>query len=209
MRITKITTKTGDDGSTGLADGSRLKKYHPLIEAIGAVDELNSVIGLLVVELAAAIAASASRSNTTEKPEEQAKSEFRIKAKTDLIEIQHRLFDAGGELSMPAYKGIDEQVLALIEAEIAAMVAMLPPLTEFILPGGNNLSAYAHLCRTHARRAERRIAAVGDLVDGIHDDLTILLVYFNRLSDYFFALARLLADADSESWQKLIDAKTT
>ena len=167
-RLSRIVTRTGDDGSTGLADGQRVRKDDPRIEACGAVDELNSSIGVL--------AASGPL------PEGVPKL---------LLELQHDLFDLGGELSLPGHELVGPAHVARVEAAVEQWNAALPPLKEFILPGGNAQAAACHLARTVCRRAERRawtLAEAGSA--GAHS-----LRYLNRLSDLLFVLARVLARA--------------
>jgi len=165
-RITRVTTRSGDTGKTMLADGSRVTKTDPRIEAIGTVDELNSFVGVLITELhehAAFVAACQ--------------------------QIQQELFDLGaflatvGRTSPPALDRLDQQVADLNDA--------LPPLTEFVLPGGSRAAAAAHVCRTVCRRAERTRGAL---------DETVLpcAQYLNRLSDFFFVLARTLNAGQTE-----------
>lgn len=165
-RLSRIYTRTGDDGTTGLADGGRLPKSHPRIEAFGAVDETNSAIGLVLSE---------------------GTEHERLAAA--LTRIQHELFEAGAELSLPDYRGIVDAHVAQLEADIDALNADLPKLEEFILPGGSRAAAACHLARAVCRRAEReawRLAA--DQPVG-----TALLRYLNRLSDFLFVAARTLA----------------
>jgi cob(I)alamin adenosyltransferase len=165
-RLSKIITRTGDTGTTGLGDGSRVPKDSARIEAIGTVDELNSVIGVMraLPDLPAA---------TTKL----------------LLTVQHDLFDLGGELAVPGYKVLTEAHVAALEAAVETLNALLPPLKEFILPGGSEAAARCHLARTVARRAERRcwsLATEGSTLD-------VALIYLNRLSDLLFVLARVLA----------------
>ena len=163
-RLSKIYTRTGDDGTTGLGDGSRVKKYERRIEAIGAVDELNSLLGLLL---------------TRELPGEIHDS---------LTDIQHELFDLGGELSIPGRSAIAEQQVTRLETILDKFNADLPPLKEFILPGGSEASAVCHLARSVCRRAERRVIHLGE-----EEKLnTAATKYLNRLSDLLFVLARAL-----------------
>ncbi|MDF2447066.1 MAG: ATP:cob(I)alamin adenosyltransferase [Moraxellaceae bacterium] len=166
-RLSKIYTRTGDDGSTGLGDGSRVAKDDVRVEAYGTVDELNASIGLLRAELPAAHPAQAL-----------------------LGEVQHDLFDLGGELCIPGYVLLKDGQIELIEAEIDALNESLPMLKEFILPGGNCAAATAHLARTVCRRAERRTCSLADAEDNVR---ALPLQYLNRLSDYLFVLARTLA----------------
>ncbi len=161
-RLTHIVTRTGDDGTTGLADGRRVPKHDPRIEAIGAVDELNSLVGLLLAE---GLPPDIERL---------------------LTEIQNDLFDLGGELALPDYPQVTEAHLSGLDDAIARLGADLPPLKEFVLPGGCRAAALAHVCRSVCRRAERRLAtlATTELVS------TWLVAYLNRLSDLLFVLAR-------------------
>lgn len=179
-RLTRITTRTGDDGMTGLANGTRLAKTHQRVIAIGDVDELNTAIGLLCVVEGLDVTLMA-----------------RLQA------VQHRLFDIGGELSLPGRNVLDRNALAELDAEIAAWNAALPPLTEFVLPGGNEFSARAHLARATCRRAERSLWL---LAETQADAVDLLLPrYLNRLSDWLFVLSRVLARGDGNSetlWQK-------
>jgi cob(I)alamin adenosyltransferase len=176
-RLTKIVTRTGDTGTTGLGDGSRVAKDSPRIEAIGAVDELNSTLGLLLAEAPPVGIAAL------------------------LLEVQHDLFDLGGELSIPGYTALtDEQVLR-IEAAVEEFNADLPPLKEFILPGGSRVAALAHVCRTVCRRAERAVVNLAQ-AETVSDPLRR---YLNRLSDLLFVLARSLNRAAGQPdvlWRK-------
>lgn len=171
-RLTRIYTRQGDKGQTSLADGSRVSKTHPRIEAIGSVDELNSQLGLLIAELHAALA---------EKPALQ-------EALDVLQPIQHRLFDLGGELAMPEWRALQQAHIDAMEAQIDLWYNELGPLENFILPGGSRLLAQAHVCRTLARRAERRCQQLGDVepVAGLAQP------YLNRLSDLLFVGARII-----------------
>ena len=163
-RLTRIYTRTGDGGTTGLADGSRVAKDTARIEAMGAVDELNSALGLLLAEPL---------------PED---------LKGDLAGVQHDLFDLGGELSVPGHAILGERHVARLEALIENLNAALPPLKEFILPGGSRAASLAHVARTVCRRAERRLVTLS------HAEAVApsLLQYLNRLSDLLFVLARTL-----------------
>jgi len=176
-RLTKIVTRTGDTGTTVLGDGSRVAKDSPRIEAIGAVDELNSTLGLLLAEAPPVGIAAL------------------------LLEVQHDLFDLGGELSIPGYTALtDEQVLR-IEAAVEEFNADLPPLKEFILPGGSRVAALAHVCRTVCRRAERAVVNLAQ-AETVSDPLRR---YLNRLSDLLFVLARSLNRAAGQPdvlWRK-------
>lgn len=163
-RLSKIYTRTGDDGTTGLGDGARVKKTSPRVEAMGAVDELNSVIGVLL---------------TYDVPED-------IRAL--LTDIQHELFDLGGELSIPGRTAIAEAQVQRLEATLDQLNAGLSPLKEFILPGGTQASAMCHLARAVCRRAERRAHALGE-AEKIN---AAAAKYLNRLSDLLFVMARAL-----------------
>ncbi|HTT10872.1 MAG TPA: cob(I)yrinic acid a,c-diamide adenosyltransferase [Burkholderiaceae bacterium] len=163
-RLTRIATRTGDDGTTGLGDGSRTGKDSLRVKAMGSVDELNSFIGVLLTEAM---------------PES---------VRTDLLNIQHDLFDLGGELCIPGYTMLQATQVARLDARLAHYNADLPRLEEFILPGGGRAAAQAHVCRTTCRRAER------DLVElGAHEPVNEApRQYLNRLSDLLFVLARVL-----------------
>lgn len=164
MRLTKITTRTGDDGTTGLADGSRLPKDSPRIEAIGASDELNSQIGLVLTEnLPQAVRGC-------------------------LAAIQHELFDLGGELALPGRSLITEEQVARLEAWIGQFNAELPPLKEFVLPGGSRPAALCHVARAVCRRAECACVRL-DHAEALSP---FPLQYLNRLSDLLFVLCRVI-----------------
>lgn len=167
-RLTQIATRTGDDGTTGLGDNTRVPKDHLRVQAMGDVDELNSHIGLLLCEPVPA------------------------DCREVLVEIQHQLFNLGGELSIPGYELLKgEAVLALDEA-LATYNAQLPKLEEFILPAGNRAASQAHVCRTVARRAERALVALGG-TESLRDAPR---QYLNRLSDLMFVLARVFNRMD-------------
>ncbi len=183
-RLSKIYTRTGDTGETGLADGRRVTKDHPRIEAIGELDTLNSQLGLLLAELA----------------EQQAG----CLALTEIIEVltpcQHRLFDLGGELAMPEYQALQSTEIQRLEAAIDRWNEEVGPLENFILPGGSRLIAQAHMCRSLARSAERRCQHL-NAVEPIRGEG---LAYVNRLSDLLFVAARLIAKRqgiDEVLWQ--------
>lgn len=170
MRLSKITTRTGDDGTTGLADGSRLSKDDPRIAAIGTVDELNSQLGLLLTETL---------------PEDIRK---------ELLDIQHDLFDLGGMLAVPGSK-FDEARLSKLDAAIVRFNEDFPPLKEFILPGGNRAAALCHVARCIARRAEREYTSLTrNNLSPIHG-----LQYLNRLSDLLFVLCRVINRAEGQA----------
>lgn len=172
-RLSKIYTRTGDAGETGLADGRRVPKDHPRIEAMGEIDTLNSQLGLLLAELAEA--------------------QTRWPDLAELIEVlgpcQHRLFDLGGELAMPEYQALAETEVARLEAAIDHWNQELGPLKDFIMPGGTRLIALAHLCRSMARTSERRCQQL----NAIEPLRPVGLAYLNRLSDLFFVVARVVA----------------
>ena len=173
FRLSKIYTRTGDTGETGLGDGRRVPKDHPRVEAIGEVDTLNSQLGLLLAGLAEQV---------TLKP-----------GLDEVIQVltpcQHRLFDLGGELAMPVYQALDQAEIDRLEAAIDVWNEELGPLENFILPGGSALIAQAHVCRSLARSAERRCQHLNAV-----EPLTGFgLAYINRLSDLLFVAARLIA----------------
>lgn len=168
-RLTRIYTRTGDGGTTGLADGQRVGKSDPRVVAYGAVDEANSAIGLVLAE--------------ERIPDGIRKS---------LTRIQHELFEAGAELSSPGQQILAAAHTERLEADLDALNADLPPLKEFILPGGNRAAAACHLARTICRRAERDAWALA----GQAEVSEHLLRYLNRLSDYLFVAARALARVD-------------
>lgn len=163
-RLTQIATRTGDDGTTGLGDGTRTTKDSLRIAALGEVDELNSTIGLLLTE---------------PMPDE---------VRDALLGIQHDLFDLGGELCIPGYENVSERQVLRLDELLAQHNATLPRLQEFILPGGSRAAAIAHVGRTVARRAERAIVALGRQ----ETVRPVCRQYVNRLSDLLFVLARVL-----------------
>jgi cob(I)alamin adenosyltransferase len=163
-RLSKIMTRTGDAGTTGLGDGSRVAKDSARIEAIGAVDELNSTLGVLLAEsLPGEVSAC-------------------------LIEVQHDLFDVGGELSIPGYCAVGEAHVMRLEEALERFNAALPPLKEFILPGGSRAASLAHVARTVCRRAERSLVHLAGLAEVREPQRK----YLNRLSDLLFVVARVL-----------------
>lgn len=172
-RLSKIYTRTGDAGETGLADGRRVPKDHPRVEAMGEVDTLNSQLGLLLAEVAEALGHHPGLAEVGEV----------------LAPCQHRLFDLGGELAMPDYLALDAGEIARLESAIDRWNAELGPLRDFILPGGSRLIAQAHVCRSLARTAERRCQQL-NAVEPLRPEL---LAYLNRLSDLLFVAARLIA----------------
>lgn len=165
-RLSKIYTRTGDDGTTGLGDGSRVPKDAARVEAYGSVDECNSAIGVVL-----------------------AVADLPADVRELLTGVQHALFDLGGELCIPGHRAIEErQVLALEEA-LDRFNERLPPLKEFILPGGNTAAAACHLARAVCRRAERRTWTLARMERVAPEPLR----YLNRLSDLLFVIARVLA----------------
>jgi cob(I)alamin adenosyltransferase len=171
-RLSKIVTRTGDDGSTGLADGSRVPKESARIEACGTVDELNSSIGVLLAQSGLPEAMS-----------------------SQLLEIQHDLFDLGGELAIPGSVVIRAKQVEALEAWVEEWNAELPPLREFVLPGGGAAAAHCHMARSICRRAERRCWALSR-AESLSPHA---LRYLNRLSDLLFILARVLARREKGS----------
>lgn len=171
-RLSKIYTRTGDKGETGLADGRRVTKDHPRVEAMGEVDSLNSQLGLLLADLAEQLALHPGLGEVMEA----------------LAPCQHRLFDLGGELAMPDYQALNQAEVERLEQCIDRWNAELGPLENFILPGGSRLVAQAHLCRSLARSAERRCQHLNALEPLAGSGLA----YLNRLSDLLFVAARLI-----------------
>ncbi len=167
-RLSKIYTRTGDDGTTGLGDGSRVEKDHARVEAYGTVDELNSTLGMLLsYPLPDTIRAC-------------------------LVAVQHDLFDLGGELCIPGHRVITADTTQRLETQLDDFNASLPALKEFILPGGSAAAAACHIARTVCRRAERRVITLSRTDTVNHDALT----YLNRLSDVLFVIARVVARLD-------------
>ncbi len=164
-RLSKIYTRTGDGGTTGLGSGERVAKDCPRIEAIGAVDELNCAIGRVLAH------------------------DLREEIRGCLQEAQHRLFDLGGELSIPGYQTVREEDVTRLETVLNEFNAQLPPLKEFILPGGGRAAADCHMARAICRRAERRVVSLAR-EEEVGDSARI---YLNRLSDLLFVLCRILA----------------
>jgi cob(I)alamin adenosyltransferase len=163
-RLSQIATRTGDDGTTGLGDGTRTVKDALRVHAMGDVDELNSSLGVLLAEPL---------------PDE---------LRADLVDIQHDLFDLGGELSIPGYTMINDTQVARLDARLAHYNATLPRLAEFILPAGSRAASLAHVSRTVCRRAERALVALAH-AEKVNDAPR---QYLNRLSDLLFVLARVL-----------------
>jgi cob(I)alamin adenosyltransferase len=176
-RLSKIATRTGDKGTTGLGDGSRVDKDALRVHAMGDVDELNSHLGLLLCE------------------------DMPAELREELVTIQHDLFDLGGELCIPGFSVLTEEHVSRLDALLAKYNANLPSLQEFILPAGSRGAALAHVCRTVCRRAERSIVSVGK-EEALNPQPR---QYVNRLSDLFFVLARVLnrhAGGTDVLWEK-------
>ena len=164
QRLTQIATRTGDNGTTGLGDNTRVSKDSLRVHAMGEVDELNSHIGLLLCE------------------------DMPGDVRELLVEVQHQLFNLGGELSIPGFELLKPQAVLHLDDALAHYNAQLPRLQEFILPAGTRAAAQAHVCRTVARRAERAVVALGT-AEALHETPR---QYLNRLSDLMFVLARVL-----------------
>ncbi len=167
-RLTQIATRTGDDGTTGLGDNTRVGKDSLRITAIGEVDELNSHLGLLLCEPVPAT------------------------VRDLLVDVQHQLFNLGGELSIPGFELLKAEAVLQLDQALADHNAQLPRLAEFILPAGTRAASQAHVCRTVARRAERAVVALGR-AEAVRDAPRH---YLNRLSDLLFVLARVLNRTD-------------
>jgi cob(I)alamin adenosyltransferase len=167
-RLSSITTRTGDDGTTGLGDGSRVAKDHLRVQAMGDVDELNSNLGVLLTEPL---------------PDD---------VRELLITVQHELFNLGGELCMPGYSLLKMDAVLRLDEALAHHNIALPRLKEFILPAGTRSAAISHVCRTVARRAERAVVTLSS-TEQINDAPR---QYLNRLSDLLFVLARVLNRAN-------------
>lgn len=177
-RLSKIYTKTGDDGTTGLGDGSRTPKNSARVEAYGTVDEANSAIGVVL-----------------------ANANIPESLRSVLTDVQHDLFELGGELCMPGYAAVTAEHIVRLEQSLDAHNETLPPLKEFILPGGSQAAAACHMARTIARRAERRVATLAELEE-VRCEVS---QYLNRLSDLLFVAARVLArheGGEEVLWQR-------
>ena len=180
-RLSKIYTRTGDDGTTGLGDGSRIAKDSLRVEAYGTVDEANSAIGIVL-----------------------AVDSVPDTVRRCLTIVQHDLFDLGGELCIPGHKAIESDFIDRLESDLDQLNADLPPLKDFILPGGGEAAAACHLARTVVRRAERRVNSLRR-EEEVRGEV---LKYLNRLSDLLFVIARVLSRV--ESGQEVIwDRKRT
>jgi cob(I)alamin adenosyltransferase len=164
QRLTQIATRTGDMGSTGLGDNTRVSKNSLRVHAMGDVDELNSNLGVLLCE------------------------DMPDAVRELLVQIQHQLFNLGGELSIPGFELLKSEAVLALDQALAQYNATLPPLQEFILPAGSRAAALAHVCRTVTRRAERSVVALEDK-EALKDTPR---QYLNRLSDLLFVLARVL-----------------
>ena len=167
-RLSKIYTRTGDAGTTGLADGSRVAKNAQRIVTLGDIDELNSLIGAILVH------------------------ELEPLLRERFIDIQHALFDIGGELAVPGAVTVSEHYVGSLECALDEYNETLPPLKEFILPGGGPAAVATHIARAVARRAERSLVSLGEETDVNEHSRR----YINRLSDFLFVVARVLARAD-------------
>ena len=167
-RLTQIATRTGDDGTTGLGDNRRVSKNSLRVHAMGEVDELNSHIGVLLCEAVPA------------------------HVRELLVEVQHQLFNLGGELSIPGFELLKAEAVLALDHALADHNEALPKLQEFIVPAGNRAASQAHVCRTVARRAERAVVALG-AEESLNDTPR---QYLNRLSDLMFVLARVLNRMD-------------
>lgn len=175
-RLSKIYTRTGDKGTTGMADGSRIPKDSLRIHAIGEVDELNSMIGLVINKCQSEPVAE------------------------NLITIQHDLFNLGGQLAMPDYQMITQSRIDWLEQTLDEMNAELSPLKEFILPGGAEDASFCHMARAICRRVERSMVSLNN-AETIE---TLTVAYINRLSDWLFVACRILNKAQNEAevyWQ--------
>ena len=164
QRLTQIATRTGDNGTTGLGDNTRVSKNSLRVHAMGDVDELNSNLGVLLCE------------------------DMPAPVRTLLVEVQHQLFNLGGELSIPGFELLKPEAVLALDAALAEHNEALPRLQEFILPAGTRAAALAHVCRTVARRAERAVVAL----EGQEALKDTPRQYLNRLSDLMFVLARVL-----------------
>ena len=169
-RLSKIYTRTGDDGTTGLGDGTRVAKDNLRVEAYGTVDEANSSIGVILA--------------CTWLPDDIA---------AVLTEAQHDLFELGGELCIPGHSAVTDQYIERLESSLDGFNADLPALEDFILPGGGQAAAACHLARTIVRRAERRVASLAS-AEAVRPEV---LRYLNRLSDLLFVVARVLSRVEN------------
>jgi len=162
-RLSKIYTKTGDKGTTAVSDGIRISKTHPRIRALGALDHLNAHLGLVLCE------------------------DLPAGVHQQIARLQHVLFDIGGELSMPELVCVNEESITALEQDLDMMNQDLPPLKDFILPGGSKASALCHIARTECRKVETLLIELSNPAQQIRPEI---LAYINRLSDWFFVAAR-------------------
>ena len=170
-RLSKIYTRTGDDGSTGLGDGMRVPKEHLRVEAYGTVDEANSAVGVVL-----------------------AVPGLPDSIRTTLLDVQHDLFDLGGELCIPGHRIVTASYVERLEQALDGFNEDLPPLKDFILPGGGPAAAACHLARTIVRRAERRVWSLAEAERATPGEVRVEVPkYLNRLSDLLFVIARVLA----------------
>ena len=169
-RLSKIYTRTGDDGTTGLGDGSRTPKDSARVEAYGTVDEANSAIGVVL-----------------------ACDSVPVAVRDCLVDVQHDLFELGGELCIPGHAAVQAGFVERLETQLDTFNADLPPLKDFILPGGGTAAAACHVARTTTRRAERRVATLASSEEVRPE----VMHYLNRLSDLLFVVARVLAREES------------
>ncbi|MGD8483285.1 MAG: cob(I)yrinic acid a,c-diamide adenosyltransferase [Thioalkalispiraceae bacterium] len=179
-RLSKIYTRTGDKGETGLGDGSRVEKDHIRVEAFGTIDELNSVIGMIVAQ------------------------DLPTTLDETFNRLQHHLFDLGGEISVPGHRALDENYITYLENRLDEANADLPALKEFILPAGGHATSACHLARAVCRRAERRLVTLSKT----ETVSAYSIQYLNRLSDLLFVYARVLARHESGQevlWQPYQD----
>jgi len=181
-RLSKIYTRTGDKGDTGLGDGTRVDKDHIRVEAFGTVDELNSVIGMILAH------------------------DIADTIRHCLNKVQHHLFDLGGELCIPGHLALDETYITYLETTLDGLNEDLPMLKEFILPSGGKATSACHLARCVCRRAERRVVTLAK----DENVSPFSISYLNRLSDLLFVIARVLARSENGSevlWQPYQDKK--
>lgn len=189
-RLTKIYTRTGDDGTTGMADGSRVSKADALFFVMGDVDELNAHIGMILAQIDVLEADKAQRFTAIS---------------DSLSTVQHLLFNIGGELAMPEYKGISESHISWLESEIDTFNQDLPALKDFILPAGSTLVSQVHIARTVCRRAERQAVNLQQISNQAISANALKLL--NRLSDWLFVLSRYCAQVEGSKevlWDKTI-----
>ena len=177
-RLSRITTRTGDQGETSLATGLRISKGSLVVRAMGSIDELNSHIGVLIAHL----------------PDSEAQEQLSV-----LKQVQQALFDMGAVFAMEGeFNAPDLEVLEKVSKTLNETLA---PLTEFVLPGGGISASFAHVCRAVCRRAESEVWSYLETLDPAHDNQIACAQYLNRLSDYFFILARVLTATAEEQWQ--------